>query len=74
MKTPIDIPDKSLQEVIKRTGAKTKRDAVVTAVEEFNRRRRLEEMAERLHGSCPDFMSQEDLQRMRQYPFPLPTS
>jgi Arc/MetJ family transcription regulator len=66
MKTTIDIPDKSLKEVIKRTGAKTKRGAVVTAVEEFNRRRRLDEMAERLHGSCPDFMSQEDLQRMRQ--------
>ena len=66
MKTTIDIPDKSLQEAIKHTGAKTKRDAVVTALEEFNRRRRLEEMAERLHGSCPDFMSQADLQRMRQ--------
>jgi Arc/MetJ family transcription regulator len=66
MKTTIDIPDKSLREAIKHTGAKTKRDAVVTAVEEFNRRHRLEEMAERLHGSCPDFMSQEDLKRMRQ--------
>jgi Arc/MetJ family transcription regulator len=65
MKTTIDIPDKSLQEAIRHTGAKTKRDAVVTAVEEFNRRHRLEEMAERLHGSCPDFMSQEDLKRMR---------
>ena len=66
MKTTIDIPDKSLQEAIRHTGAKTKRDAVVTAVEEFNRRHRLEEMAERLHGSCPDFMSQEDLKQMRQ--------
>jgi Arc/MetJ family transcription regulator len=66
MKTTIDIPDKSLREAIKHTGAKTKRDAVVTAVEEFNRRHRLEEMAERLHGSCPDFISQEDLKRMRQ--------
>ena len=65
MKTTIDIPDASLREAIKHTGAKTKRDAVVTAVDEFNRRRRLEEMAERLHGSCPDFMSQADLQRMR---------
>jgi hypothetical protein len=35
-------------------------------VDEFNRRRRLEEMAERLHGSCPNFMTQEDLQRMRE--------
>jgi Arc/MetJ family transcription regulator len=66
MKTTIDIPEKSLQEAIKHTGAKTKRDAVVTALEEFNRHRRLEEMAERLHGSCPDFMSQADLRRMRQ--------
>jgi Arc/MetJ family transcription regulator len=65
MKTTIDIPDKLLREAIKHTGAKTKREAVVTAVDEFNRRRRLEEMAERLHGSCPDFMSQADLQQMR---------
>jgi Arc/MetJ family transcription regulator len=65
MKTTIDIPDMLLREAIKHTGAKTKRDAVVTAVDEFNRRRRLEEMAERLHGSCPDFMTQEDLQQMR---------
>ena len=66
MKTTIDIPDASLREAIKHTGAKTKRDAVVTALEEFNRRRRLEEMAERLHGSCPNFMTQADLRRMRQ--------
>jgi len=66
MKTTIDIPDKLLREAIKHTGAKTKRDAVVTAVNEFNRRRRLEEMAERLHGSCPGFMNQADLRRMRE--------
>ena len=66
MKTTIDIPYKSLREAIKNTGAKTKRDAVVTAVDEFNRRHRLEEMAERLHGSCPNFMTQEDLKRMRE--------
>ena len=51
MKTTIDIPDGSLREAIKHTGAKTKREAVVTALEKFNRRHRLEEMAERLHGS-----------------------
>jgi Arc/MetJ family transcription regulator len=66
MKTTIDIPEKTLREVIEHTGAKTKREAVVTAMDEFNRRRRLEEMAERLHGSCPGFMSQADLRRMRQ--------
>ena len=66
MKTTIDIPEKALKEAIRHTGAKTKRDAIVTAVEEFNRHRRLEELAERLHGSCPGFMSQEDLRRMRE--------
>ena len=66
MKTTIDIPDDTLREAIKHTRAKTKREAVVTAVDEYNRRRRLEAMAERLHGTCPDFMSQADLKRMRQ--------
>ncbi|MBM3835256.1 MAG: DUF2191 domain-containing protein [Verrucomicrobia bacterium] len=66
MKTTVDIPEKLLREAIKHTGAKTKRHAIVTAIEEFNRRRRLEKLAERLHGSCPDFMTQEDLRRMRE--------
>jgi Arc/MetJ family transcription regulator len=66
MKTTIDIPDKILREAIKHTGAKTKRDAVVSAVENFNRRQRLAALAERLHGSCPNFMTQEDLRQMRQ--------
>ena len=66
MKTTIDIPEKLLAETIKHTGAKTKRDAVVTAVSEFNRRHRLEALAERLQGSCPDFMTQSELRQMRQ--------
>jgi hypothetical protein len=66
MKTTIDIPNGTMSQAMKFTGAKTKREAVVTAVDEFNRHRRLKAMAERLHGSCPDFMSQEDLKRMRQ--------
>jgi Arc/MetJ family transcription regulator len=65
MKTTIDIPEKSLREAMRHTGSKTKRAAVVTAVDEFNRRRRLAALAERLHGSCPDFMTRKDLQRMR---------
>ena len=66
MKTTIDIPEKTLQEAMRHTGAKTKREAIVTAVEKFNRSRRLVELAERLHGSCPNFMTQEDLQRVRE--------
>jgi len=66
MKTTIDIPEKVLAEAIRHTGAKTKREAILTAVQQFNRRKRLEALAERLHGSMPNFMTQEDLKIMRE--------
>ena len=66
MKTTIDIPDKLLRETIKRTKAKTKRDAVVTALEKFNRLQRLRELNARLKGTFVDFMTQEDLKVMRE--------
>lgn len=65
MKTTIDIPEEDLKEIIKYTGAKTKRDAVVHAVKDFNRRHRLAELAKSL-GTFKDFMSQEDLREMRE--------
>jgi Arc/MetJ family transcription regulator len=64
MKTTIDIPEKALREVMHNTGATTKREAVVTAIEEYNRQRRLEQLVEKF-GTCTDFMTQEDLARMR---------
>ena len=66
MKTTIDIPDASLREAIKHTGAKTKREAVVTAVERFNRLKRLEQLNARVRGQFRDFMTQADLKAMRQ--------
>jgi Arc/MetJ family transcription regulator len=66
MKTTIDIPDKLLRETIKRTSAKTKRDAVVTALEKFNRLQRLRELNARLKGTFADFMTQDDLKAMRE--------
>ena len=41
MKTTIDIPEDELKEAMRFTNAKTKREAVVKALEEFNRRRRM---------------------------------
>ena len=64
MKTTVDIPDEQLEEAIRNTGAKTKREAVVIALTEFNRRRRLQKLAEEF-GTLEDFMSQDDLQRLR---------
>ena len=66
MKTTIDIPEKTLEEAMRHTGAKTKREAIVTAVEKFNRSRRLWSWRSGWDRSCPNFMTQEGLQRMRE--------
>lgn len=44
MKTTIDIPDELLADAMKFTGAKTKRDAVVKAIESFNRLQKIENL------------------------------
>lgn len=67
MKTTLDIPEKELEEAIRHTGAKTKREAVVIALSEFNRRRRLQKLAEKF-GTFEGFMAQDDLRRMREEP------
>ena len=65
MKTTIDIPDNELEEVMRLTGAKTKKEAVVTAITEFNRRRKLEKVLAKL-GTFNDVMTQEELRKMRE--------
>ena len=64
MKTTIDIPEIDLAEAIRHTGAKTKREAVVFALQDFNRRRRLGALTGIL-GTFTDFMTQDDLLKMR---------
>jgi Arc/MetJ family transcription regulator len=44
MKTTIDIPDKTLADAMKYTGAKTKREAVVKVLEEFNRQQLVKDL------------------------------
>ena len=65
MKTTIDIPETALEEAMKFTGAKTKREAVVTAVERFNHLKRLEKLNARVRGQFRDFMTQAELKAMR---------
>ena len=65
MKTTIDIPELAMEEAMRFTGAKTKREAVVTAVERFNRLKRLEKLNARVRGQFRDFMTQADLKAMR---------
>lgn len=54
-----------LEEAIRHTGSRTKKEAVVIALTEFNRRRRLQKLADRL-GTFEGFMTQEELRRMRE--------
>ena len=61
MKTTIDIPDEALASAMRFTGAKTKREAVVKAIEEFNRSQRVAKILE-LAGTFPDFPSNEELE------------
>jgi Arc/MetJ family transcription regulator len=64
MKTTIEFPDHELQEAMRHTGASTKREAVVTAIVEFNRRRRLAKLVERF-GTFERFLTHEDLRQQR---------
>jgi hypothetical protein len=50
---------------MKFTDEKTKREAVVTAVQRFNRLERLAKLNVRVRGRFRDFMTQADLKAMR---------
>ena len=65
MKTTLDIPSDELEELIRHTKAKTKREAVVRAVVDFNRRQRLAKLSAIL-GTFRDFMTPADLEGMRE--------
>lgn len=65
MKTTVDIPDTVLEEAIRNTKASTKRDAIVKAMEEYNRRERLARLADSL-GKSDTFMSFEELMKLRE--------
>jgi len=65
MKTTIEIPDEELELVMKYTNAKTKREAVVHAIRDFNKRKQLAQLASVL-GTFEDFMTQAELKEMRE--------
>lgn len=65
MKTTVDIPEEALREAIAHTRARTKREAIVTAVLDFNRRKRLEKLVQQL-GTFEDVMTPEELRRVRE--------
>ena len=64
MKTTIDIPADVLEDAMRFTKAKTKREAIVGAVSDFNRRMRMAELT-RYSGTCTDLMTPRELQAAR---------
>lgn len=64
MKTTVDLPRGVLEEAMAHSGATTQREAVVTAIEESNRRRRLARLADKL-GTFENFPSREELELLR---------
>ena len=60
MKTTIDIPDQALADAMRFTGAKTKREAVVKALEEFNRQQRVKDLVASF-GTL-DFASNDEIE------------
>ncbi len=64
MKTTVDIPDDELKELLKNTRAKTKKEAILQAVREYNRRQKLKRLADML-GTFEDIITLEELQKFR---------
>jgi hypothetical protein len=63
MKTTIDIPEDELKDAIKYAKAKTKRDAILTAVTEFNRRQRMAELIQ-YSGASDTFMNNAQIEAL----------
>jgi Arc/MetJ family transcription regulator len=64
MKTTVDIPESDLADAMRFTQAKTKREAIVAAIQDFNRRRRMAELVKHA-GTCVDLITVEELQNQR---------
>ena len=64
VKTTVDIPEDELADAIKFTKARTKREAVVQAIKDFNHRMRMAELT-RFSGTCADLISPRELRALR---------
>ena len=64
MKTTVDIPEKELLDAMRFTRSKTKREAIVTAITEFNRRRRMAELV-KYSASSKSLITPDELKKLR---------
>jgi Arc/MetJ family transcription regulator len=63
MKTTVNIPDKTLRDAMRYTKAKTKREAIVKALEEMNRRHSQTELL-KYTGKFESLMTNEEIEAM----------
>ena len=64
MKITIDIPEKELNDAMRFLSARSKRQAVVTALKDFNRRNRLAALTRHV-GTSNTFMTHAELLKLR---------
>ena len=64
MKTTIDIPEKILSEVLLYSKMKSKKDAIITAMEEYVQKKKMEKFASKL-GTLENLISSAELQKLR---------
>lgn len=65
MKTTVNIPDKVLRDAMRHTKAKTKREAVIKALEEMNRRHSQAELL-KYTGKFESLMTNEEIEAMEE--------
>jgi hypothetical protein len=65
LKITIDVPETELQEAMRHTGARTEREAVVTALLDFNRRQRLQRLAQQF-GTFDEIFTRKEMSSNRE--------
>jgi hypothetical protein len=63
MKTTLEIPERELRDAVRFTKAKTKREAVIIALADFNRRNRMAELVKH-SGTSDTFMTNEEIEAL----------
>lgn len=69
MKTTLDIPELVLEEAVRLSGARTKRAAVLAALNDFTRRGRMRSLAAKL-GDSGTFVTSDELETLRTQDLP----
>jgi hypothetical protein len=62
MKTTVDIPERELNDAMRFTKARTKREAIVTILEQFNRRGRMAELVKYSGTFSDSFPTNEEIE------------